>query len=134
MTALVPRDPIVGIKYGAGPTVDLSPFVVAVEIQSEAETIDIGTFATPKATDTGKITDSITLAILWSAELYAALKPNVDVEGTLIFQPDADVPEAVQATVKYSTLPWGRFEVGARVEADIVLAVLSELDYAVPVP
>jgi hypothetical protein len=128
MTALVPRDPIVGIKFGAT-LVDLSAFAVAVEITSEGETVDIGTFATPRATDTGKITDAITIAVLWSVDMYTALSAHVDTEG---IQPDADVPEAVQATVKYATIPWGRFEVGARVEGDLVLAVLSDITYAVP--
>jgi hypothetical protein len=131
MTALVPRDPIVGIKFGTT-LVDLSAFAVAVEITSEGETVDIGTFATPRATDTGKITDAITIAVLWSVDMYTALSAHVDEEGTLIFQPDADVPEAIQATVKYATIPWGRFEVGARVEGDLVLAVLSDITYAVP--
>jgi hypothetical protein len=131
MTALVPRDPTVTITFGAAP-VDLSPFVVAVEITSEGETIDIGTFATPRATETGKVTDAITIAVLWSAEMYAALSAHVDEEGVLLFKPDDDVPEAIQATVKYATIPWGRFEIGARVEGDLVLAVLSDITYAVP--
>lgn len=133
MTALVPRDPIVGIRFGAA-LVDLSAYVVAVEPSSEAESIDIGTFATPNATDVGKVTDAITVACLWSPEMYAALSAHIDEEGLLIFQPDADTAEAIQATVKYGTIPWGRFEVGARVEGDLVLAVLSAITYGVVAP
>jgi hypothetical protein len=129
MTALVPRNPTVKIDY-AGTEVDLSPFTVAVDIATSADVIDVGTFETPKATETGKVTESITLAILWSWDMYKAVQPHIGEEGELLFVPDpADTVNTapIHATVKFASMPWGRFEVGARVEADLVLAVLSEI-------
>ena len=110
---------------------DLSAYVVAVDISVDAETIDIGTFSTPKATDTGKVTESITVAILWSAPMYTALAAHVDEVGDMVFKVDATDTKSIQAQVKYASLPWGRFEVGARVEDDLVLAVLSPITYAI---
>ena len=67
------------IEYTTGTptTVDLSCFAFAVEPASDVESIDIGTFCTPNATDQGKITESIVISMLWSADLYTALQPHI---------------------------------------------------------
>lgn len=134
MSATVLRDPVLTIKFGAAAAIDISDYVVAVDIQSDAETIDVATFANPKATENGKVTDTIVFAVLWSPAMYTALSAHVDEQGQMSFKVDAADTKSIQATVKYATLPWGRFEVGQRVEDDLTLAVLSDVTYATVVP
>ena len=110
-------------------TVDLSCYAFAVEPASDVEELDIGTFCAPSATDQGKITESIVISLLWSEDLYTALQPHIGVAGKLVYTPVAGGSKALQADVKYSTMPWGRFEIGARVEVDLPLAVLSPIIY-----
>jgi len=116
------------LTFGAT-VIDISAYVTAVEPSSESETIDLGTFANPKATDTGRITDGVTISCLWAPELHAALAPYVNAEGTLEFKYVTSDTKAVRAGVKYGTLPWGAFSIGERVEADLVLAVLDQVAY-----
>jgi hypothetical protein len=131
---LIPRKPTITITYtpeggGAAETVDLSCYVNAVDIGSDAETIDVGTFCAPGATEIGKVTDSIVLSTLWSPELYAALEPHLNEEGHLVLKLTDTDTKGIQADVKYSSLPWGRFVAGERVEDDLTLAVLSAIEY-----
>jgi hypothetical protein len=128
-TPMVVKEPEVQITFGAT-VIDFSDSVVAVEVGSEAETVDIGTFANPKAQEIGKVTDSITMALLWSDALQVSASPYINTEGTFKFTPDSnDASAYIQTTVKYGTLPFGRFEVGQRVESDLVLAVLDDIVY-----
>ena len=129
---LIVREGELTIEYTlpTASTVDLSCYAFAVEPSSDVEELDIGTFCTPNATDQGKISESIVVSMLWSEDLYAALQPHVGQEGHLVYKPSgAAGTKALQADVKYSTMPWGRFEIGARVEVDLPLAVLSPITY-----
>lgn len=113
-------------------TVDLSCYAFAVEPSSDVEELDIGTFCTPNATDQGKISESIVVSMLWSEDVYAELAPYIGQAGKLVYKPvPGATAKALQADVKYSTMPWGRFEIGARVEVDLPLAVLSPITYGV---
>jgi hypothetical protein len=132
---LIPRKPTITIAFppaggtGADTVVDLSCYVNAVDIGSEAETIDVATFCNPGATEIGKVTDSIVLSTLWSPELYDALQPHLNEEGDLLLKLNESDTKGIQATVKYSNLPWGKFVAGERVEDDLTLAVLSAITY-----
>ena len=127
MVASVVGGPLAEAKITfSGPTVvDLSPYCIAFEPGSEVETVDLGVFSDPKASDTGRVTDTLTLALLWSPALYDALAPFVGSTGTFAGKYTTADTRAVRATVKYGTLPWGRFELGQRVEVDLVLAITT---------
>lgn len=106
--------------------VDLECHSWALDLTSDTEEIDIGTFCAPGATDVGRTTYAAVLAVLWSPELIADLTPIIGQEGTFTFAPDpADPTAVISFDTRISALPWGRFEVGQRVEADLPLAVLS---------
>ena len=129
---LIVRDGELTIEFTTptASTVDLSCYAFAVEPSSDVEELDIGTFCTPNATDQGKVTESIVISMLWSEDLYTALQPHIGQEGHLVYKPvPGPTAKALQADVKYSTMPWGRFEIGARVEVDLPLAVLSPITY-----
>lgn len=123
---MIIRNPIVRLKFGST-TVDLTPYVFRAEPSSTPEMIDAGTFASPNATDTGKITNELTLSIAWDPALPGILKPHLNTEGTLELYPE-DGEDGITATVKYATLPWGSFEPGTRSETEWALAVLTGFD------
>lgn len=106
-------------------TVDVSEWCVAVQPSSEAETVDMRTFANPKAQDVGAVTDGITVALLWGPGLYDALLPYVGVEGTIRWKTKTADTRWGRATVKYGALPWGEFRTGQRIEADLVCVVTT---------
>jgi hypothetical protein len=123
VTPLITRTPTVKITYGAY-ALDFSDSVIAVDVTSEAETVDIGTFTYPKANDVGRTTEAVTMAVLWSDALYSSASAYVGTEGTFKLTPNgSDSTAYIQGTVKIGALPYGRFETGQRVESDIVLAV-----------
>ena len=134
MAPLVVRQPTVVIDF-AGTPVDLSCYAYGVDITSDTDQVDVGTFCTPNATDNGRTTESIVVNLLWEDALYTALQPHLNEEGTLVFTPAPGVgAKAIQADVRYSSLPWGAFTLGERVEADLSLAVLSPIIYTTPTP
>lgn len=106
--------------------VDLQCHSWALDLTSDTEEIDIGTFCAPGASDVGRTTYTAVLAVLWSPQLILDLESVIGVEGVFTFAPDINAPGAVISfNSRISSLPWGRFEVGQRVEADMPLAVLS---------
>jgi hypothetical protein len=128
VSSLVVRDPELKFKFDT-PTaeVDLSCYTVAVDIGSDAETIDVGTFCAPGATEVGKVTETVVVAFLWEEALYTALQAHIGEEFTMLFKPIGTGTKVISCTARYAALPWGRFEIGQRVEADLTLAVLSPL-------
>lgn len=119
---------------GTGIEVDMSCYAIAVDISSDTETIDIGTFCNPNASELGRTTESIVVATLWEEALYTALSAHIGEEFEMQFKPNAADTKAVIARARYASLPWGRFELGQRVEAELALAVLSTITYATPAP
>jgi hypothetical protein len=108
--------------------VDLSCDAFALEITTDTETIDLGTFCNPTASDLGKTTYSAVLSLLWSNELYTKLFDHVGEVGSINFGTVAGTtPDHGHITfqTKFGALPWGRFEIGQRVESELPLAVLS---------
>lgn len=106
--------------------VDLQCHSWALDLSSDTEEIDIGTFCAPGATDVGRTTYTAVLAVLWSPQLILDLEPIIGREGTFTFAPDINAPgDVISFNTRVSAMPWGRFEVGQRVEADLPLAVLS---------
>jgi len=131
---IVVRNAHVHITYGTGnppvapyTVVDLSCDAVAVEIGSDTENVDVGTFCAPTASDLGRTTYTAVLSALWSPELYAKLAPHVGQTGWLALNPDQGLTPAkfVHFRTRYGALPWGRFEIGQRVDVDLALAVLD---------
>lgn len=107
--------------------VDLSCYAIALELTPDTEMIDIGTFCDPAATEIGRTTYSAVATLLWAPGLYDALSPHVGKELSIVFIPDASVTpqKHVAFPSRYQSLPWGRFEVGQRVEVELPLAVLA---------
>jgi extradiol dioxygenase family protein len=112
--------------------VDMSCHAVAVDISSDTETVDVATFCNPTASELGRTTESIVVATLWSEDLYTDLSAHLGEEFEMQFKPNAADTKAIICQARYASLPWGRFELGQRVEADLALAVLSTITYATP--
>lgn len=137
MPPVVLRDPELTFIFtpDATPTeTDMSCYAVAVDISSDTESIDIGTFCNPNASELGRTTESIVIALLWEDALHAALKPHLGEEFELQFKANSADTKAIIARCRYAAMPWGRFELGQRVEADLTLAVLTTVDYLTPTP
>jgi len=125
---IVLRNCALHLNFAGTPTVvvDLSCYAVALEITPNVEEVDVGTFCNPVATETGRVTYSALAALLWAPELYTLLFPHVGEPGLLSFTPDATVTvDYIKFNTRYAALPWGRFELGQRVEVDLPLAVLD---------
>ena len=126
MASTIVRKAILHFNY-AGPTVvDLSCFTTALEITPSTEEVDIGTFCAPSATEQGRTTYSALAAFLWEPALYTALQPMIGLPILVAFAPDAnDTTHYVKWNSRFAAQPWGRFEVGQRVEVELPLAVLD---------
>lgn len=128
---IICRNPTCTFTFGAV-VVDVSDHLQSVELTSEAEKVELRTFAKPKGADWGNQTDGITLNLMWSGDLYDALAPYVGVEGALACKPVGSVNRFIRATVKYGALPWGTFEVGQAVTVALPLIVATgDITYGV---
>jgi len=135
MPPVITRDPELLFIFdpdGTPQEVDVSCWTVAVDISSDTETIDIGTFCAPNASELGRTTESIVIAMLWEGALYTALEAHIGEEFELQFKPNNTDTEAIIARCRYAALPWGRFDLGQRVEVDLSLAVLTTITYGTP--
>lgn len=103
--------------------------IVSAMIDRPAETVDVRTFGAPRATDAGGGMDSITLALLWSSALYDKLAALAGAMLDMTFYPDRDDADPVTATVSFDVAPFGRYQVGERVETTLVLGVEDGVDY-----
>lgn len=125
----VVKNPTLTIDFGSGAT-DLSAYVVAADLSSSADIIDVGTFAAPSKQDVGRPQYTFTVAFLWSEALYVALESNVDVEGAVVFTPDTTAgpttPGSFAFNAKFGALPLSRFAIGEKVEVDVPFAVTSD--------
>lgn len=137
MPPTVVREAIAKITVPSTPSpieVDMQCHAWALDLTPSTEDIDTGTFCAPGATDVGRTTYTAVLAVLWSPQLILDLEPIIGLQGVFTFAPDINEPTAViQFDTRISALPWGRFEVGQRVEADLPLAVLSTPEW-IPAP
>ena len=116
------------IVYNPGAVVvDLSCFTVSVELTPNVEDVDVGTYCAPTATDQGRVTYSASATMLWEPALYTTLTPQMGrLDGLVQIYPRGTFPlEVVRWTGGYVLQPWGRFEVGQRVEVELPLAVLD---------
>ena len=58
------------------------------------------------------------------------MSPHVREEAVFSYAPDAAAAaKVITFDTRYGGMPWGRFELGQRVEVDLPLAVLSPIDY-----
>lgn len=118
-----------GVSPG-GTIVDIACDIWAFELGSDTEEIDIGTFCDPSASDQGRTTYTAVLSLLWSPALYTKLLPHVGEECGFAWVPDlTDIATAITFHTRYSAMPWGRFEIGQRVEVELPLAVLGPIEY-----
>ena len=126
MASTIVRTAVLHFNY-AGPTVvDLSCYTTALEITPSTEDIDIGTFCAPSLSTPGRTTYTALAAFLWEPALYTALTPMIGIPILVAFAPDAaDMTHYVKWNSKFMAQPWGRFEVGQRVEVELPLAVLD---------
>ena len=135
MSYVIPRNPQVLMDHdpdGASAVIDLSCYVSAIDISSESAEVDVATFCNPSATAPGKVTDSAVFSILWSKDMYDAMKPHKDKEVLFSVKYDETDTEAIEFRGKYATLPWGYITPGERVEDDLSVAVLTSPDYVTP--
>lgn len=126
---IVCKDPTAKFTF-SGVVVDISDHVKTVEPSTEVEMVDVRTFAKPKLQDFGNETETITLGLLWSGDLYDALLPYKNVEGSFECKPKGAVNKAIRATVKYGRIPFGPIESGQPIEADLELIVTDAISYS----
>ena len=123
------KSPTVTVDFNSAGAVDISDHVVAVELVPSGEVIDVGTFAAPYAQDNGRVTYTLTLACLWSEDLYVEVESQVGVACDLVITPDGNAGPLTAGSFAVSgklvALPIGRFEIGQKVEVDLVFAVTS---------
>lgn len=129
MGLLVLNDPTLTITYTGPAAVLLDDYLVAADIQRASETIDARTFAKPRRSRMGGGMDTITLALLWSPTMYAALVAHEAEVGELTFTPEVG-GKTLTCDVRYSVAPVGQFRPGSKVEVDLVLGVLSDMDWS----
>ncbi len=126
----VVRTAAVELDFGGGTVVELECDANALELAPSTEDIDVGVFCEPSATEQGRTTYTAVLSGFWSPDLYTKLVGHVGQDATLRFYPDAaDTTRYITFGTRYSSVPWGRFEVGQAVPVDLALAVLTTPDY-----
>jgi hypothetical protein len=130
MSATIIRGSEIELVYVGTPTgtVDLSCYAFAFELTPSVEEIDVGTFCVPSATETGRVTYTALIALLWEPALYTLLQPHVRQQGVLHYKPSpvADPTNGLSFNTRFASQPWGRFELGQRIEVELPLAVLSD--------
>jgi len=126
---IVCKDPTAKFTF-SGVVVDISDHVKTVEPSTEVEVVDKRTFAAPKAQDFGNETEMITLGLLWSGDLYDALVPYKNIEGSFECKPKGAVNKGIRATVKFGRIPFGPIEHGQPIEADLELIVTDAISYS----
>lgn len=126
---IVCKDPVATFTF-SGTVVDISAHVKTVEPSTEVEIVDVRTFANPKLQDFGAQTESISLGLLWSGDLYDALLPYIGVEGAFACKPKGAVNKAIRATAKFGRMPFGPIEHGQAIEADLELIVTDAITYS----
>jgi hypothetical protein len=131
MAPQIMRDAEVHFVFDTG-IVDISCDTVAFEITPSTEEIDVGTFCNPSATDQGRVTFTASVSMLWSVALYNKLLPHVGKTGTFastLSTAPGSFDKFIRFNCRYSAMPWGRFEIGQRVEVELPLAVLDTPQY-----
>jgi hypothetical protein len=143
MTALIPDiNSKVEFSYaiggGSATIIDFTCYTFAIELGSDTELIDIGTFCAPSATGRGRNTWSLVLSMLWEAELMDLIYPAaIGHPGELIYTPDTRVVTpankqfVIQTEIPHA--PVGRFELGQRVEVELAMPVYAEPQWVAPV-
>jgi len=127
---LIVGEAMVVLDFGGAAVIELDCDSNALEITGNTEDIDTGVFCEPGATEQGRTTYTAVLSQLWSPALYTKLAPHVGQPCVLRFYPDAtDTSRYITFDTRYASVPWGRFEVGQRVEVDLALAVLTAPTY-----
>ena len=124
---LLPRAPW-SINYTTVPTgaLLLGCYTIAFELTPSTEEIDVGTFCAPSLSDQGRTTYTAVLTLLWEPQLYADLEPHIGQLGVLTYKTEPpDATRTITFQTRYAAQPWGRFEVGQRVEVELPLAVLT---------
>ncbi len=126
MASTIVRKAVLHFNFTGPVVVDLSCYTTALEITPSTEEIDVGTFCNPSLTDQGRTTYSAVAAFLWEPALYTALQSHIGESMLVAFAPDAnDLLHYVKFNSRYAAQPWGRFEIGQRVEVELPLAVLD---------
>jgi len=126
MASTIIRKGILHFNFTGPVVVDLSCFATAFELTPSTEEIDIGTFCAPSAVEQGRTTYSALVAFLWEPALYTALQAHIGELMTFAFAPNYLInTEYIKFDSKYASQPWGRFEIGQRVEVELPLAVLT---------
>lgn len=108
---------------------NLSPYLVAVDLSSSVDIIDVGTFASPSKQDVGRPQYTMMAALIWSEGLYTMLEDHIDEEGDVKFTPDTNSGPSTAGyfsfKAKYGALPLSRFAIGEKIEVDVPFAVTS---------
>jgi len=124
------------INYTTAPIeiLDLGCYATAFELTPSTEDIDVGVMCAAGLTDQGRTTYSAVLVMLWEPRLYTDLQPHINHVGKFSYMTDyPDGSKVIQFNTRFAAQPWGRFEIGQRVEVELPLAVL-ETPYWIDLP
>jgi hypothetical protein len=124
---IVVNNPVTLLQYTTAPIEDvyLTCYSTAFELTPSTEEIDVGVFCAPALSDLGRTTWTAVLFLLWEPALYAALSQHIGHQGVFKLLNAAGQAGTVSFQTKFAAQPWGRFELGQRVEVELPLAVLS---------
>jgi hypothetical protein len=108
---------------------DFSDHLIMANVDSPASAVDDRTFGNPYASDTVVGAESITITFKWSDTLMGLLTGHEDTDIDLVLTPVSG-GSTITATVQFHKLPMGTFQIGEKVETDLVLAVIDEISYS----
>ena len=119
------------------PKIVLSCYATALEITPSTEDVDVGVMCAPTLQDQGRTTYSAVATLLWEPQLYTDMAGQAGKACTVYFVPQT-APSTPTTAVHFDSRiplpPWGRFEIGQRVEVELPLAVLSDPVYSGVIP
>lgn len=120
--------------WSAGGTIehDLDLWVTGFTVNDEPDTIDMGTFAQPTATDFGRSQATVTIRFRVGPDLYDVLDPLRNTRLLFVGRLNEGDAKQAQGHVKFSKIPWGDVNIGEAVEAELTCAVIDEIEWSSP--
>jgi hypothetical protein len=112
---------------------ELDTWITGFTPSDEPDVLDMGTFASPNATEHGRSQASIELRFRWAPELVDVLDPLRNTDLLFLGRANSTDTKAVKAHVRFANLPWGDFNVGENPEVTLTLIVTDEITYATPI-
>lgn len=120
--------------WSAGGTIEheLDLWVTGFTVNDDPETLDMGTFANPTATDFGRSQATVTIRFKVGPDLYDLLDTLKDQRLLFVGRLNAGDAKQAQGHVKFKKIPWGDVNTGEPVEAELTCTVIDEIEWSAP--